>query len=94
MDSGNFITDNCDQILESSKQLEELKVEYQAVTSYLTDIQKLEQIPSEEREYLNDTARKIITFTRERAKYQNKTRKITDAQYKHIARYEDILPRN
>ncbi|WMJ86324.1 hypothetical protein [Anaerocolumna sp. MB42-C2] len=92
MDSGNFITDNCDQILESSKQLEELKVEYQAVTSYLTDIQKLEQIPSEEREYLNDTARKIITFTRERAKYQNKTRKITDAQYKHIARYEDILP--
>ena len=92
MDSGSFITDNCDQILESSKQLEELKIEYQAVTSYLNDIQKLEQIPSEEREYLNDTARKIITFTRERAKYQNKTRKITDAQYKHIARYEDILP--
>ena len=92
-DSGNFIGDNCDQILESSKQLEELKVEYQAVTSYLTDIQKLDRIPSEEREYLNDTARKIITFTKERSKYQNNTRKITDAQFKHVAKYEDVLPR-
>ncbi len=92
-DSGDFIADNCDQIIESSKQLEELKVEYQAVTSYLTDIQKLEQIPPDEREYLNDTARKIITFTRERAKYQNNTRKITDTQFKHIAKYEDVLPK-
>ncbi|MGB8453015.1 MAG: hypothetical protein WCD89_11890 [Anaerocolumna sp.] len=92
-DRGNFIIDNCEQILETSKHLEELKVEYQAVTSYLTDIQKLDQIPTDERELLNDFARKIITFTRERAKYQNNSRKISDTQFKHIARYEDVLPK-
>lgn len=92
-DHGNFIMDNCEQILETSKQLEELKVEYQAVTSYLADIQKLDQIPTEERELLNDSARKIITHTREKAKYQNNSRKITDTQFKHIARYEDVLPK-
>lgn len=91
-DRGNFIIDNCEQILETGKQLEELKVEYQAVTSYLTDIQKIERIPSGEREDLNDTVRKIMTYTRERAKYQNNSRKITDAQFKHIARYEEVLP--
>ncbi len=89
---GNFIIGNCEQILESSKQLEELKVEYQAVTSYLNDIQKLERIPSDEREFLNDTARKIITFTREKANYQNNSRKISDVQFKHISRYEDVMP--
>lgn len=91
-DRGNFIIDNCEQILETSKKLEELKVEYQAVTAYLTDIQRLDQIPAEDRENLNDTARKIITFTRERAKYQNNTRKITDVQFKHMAGYEEVLP--
>ncbi len=91
-DRGDFVVDNCEQILETSKQLEELKTEYQAVTSYLADIQKLERIPSDEREVLNDTARKIITFTREKATYQTNSKKITDAQFKHIAKYEDVLP--
>jgi hypothetical protein len=91
-DRGNFIIDNCEQILETTKQLDELKVEYQAVTSYLTDIQKLEQIPSEDREYIGDLARKIITFTREKAKFQNSNKKISDSQFKNIARYEEELP--
>ncbi|MDF2589228.1 MAG: putative rane protein [Anaerocolumna sp.] len=92
VDRARFLTDQCEQILETSRQLDEMKVEYQAVTSYLTDIQKIDHIDLEEREVINDTARKIITITRERAKYQNNTRKITDSQYKHIAKYEDILP--
>jgi len=91
-DRASFVTDNCEQILETSRQLEEMKVEYQAVTSYLTDMQKIDRIPLEEREKLNDSARKIITLTRERAKYQNNTRKLTDVQFKHIGRYEEILP--
>lgn len=91
-DSTSFITDHCEQIRETTRQLEEMKVEYQAVTSYLTDMQKIDRIPEEEREELNDVARKIITLTRERAKYQNSNRKITDVQFKHIAQYEDVMP--
>lgn len=86
-----FLSNICEQILESIKQLEELKAEYQLVTSYLTDIQKIDFIPKEEREQLNDAARKILTFAKERTKYQNKTTKITDAQFKTIAKYEDIM---
>lgn len=35
-----FIKENCEIIAESYRQIEESKIEYQAVTSYLTDIQK------------------------------------------------------
>ena len=90
-DSTSFLTDHCELIMENARQLEELKVEYQAVTSYLTDMQKVDRIPAEEREELNNVARQIITLTRERAKYQNGTKKITDIQFKHIARYEDVI---
>lgn len=92
-DRGNFIIDNCEQILETGKQLEELKAEYQAVTSYLADIQKLDRLPEEDRQYLNDTAKKITAYTKERSKHQNKARKITDIQFKNMARYEDVLPK-
>ena len=88
----SFITDSCEQILDSTRQLEEMKVEYQAVTSYLSDMQKIDRIAPLEREQLNDSARKIITLTKERAKYQNNARKIIDVQFKHIAKYEDIMP--
>lgn len=88
----SFITDNCEQIIDSTRQLEEMKVEYQAVTSYLSDMQKIDRIAPLEREQLNDSARKIITLTKERAKYQNNARKIIDVQFKHIAKYEDIMP--
>jgi hypothetical protein len=90
-DRHKFITNTCEQILESIKQLEELKAEYQLVTSYLTDIQKIDFIPKEDREQLNEAARKILTFAKERAKYQNKTTKITDSQFKIIASYEDVM---
>ncbi len=91
-DPSRIITENCEQILESARQMEELKVEYQAVTSYLTDIQKIDQIPAEDREQLNDAARKIITFTRERSKYQSSTVRITDYQFVNIGKYEEIIP--
>lgn len=91
-DPSRIITENCEQVLESSRQMEELKLEYQAVTSYLTDIQKIDQIPVEDRELLNDAARKIITFTRERSKYQNNSVRIADSQFVNIRKYEDIIP--
>lgn len=86
------VMDHCEQIIESSGQLEELKLEYQAVTSYLTDIQKVELIPKDDREFVSDLARKIITITRERSKYQSENKKITEEQYKHLAKFEEDLP--
>ncbi|ROR27334.1 hypothetical protein EDD66_10629 [Mobilisporobacter senegalensis] len=88
-----YIQDSCESIVEASRQIDEAKVEYQAVTSYLTDMQKIDAIPVEERADLEDSARKIITLTRDRTGYQNrKDIKITDVQYQHMEQYEEEIP--
>lgn len=88
----NSIEDNCGQIVETSRQLEDMKVEYQAVTSYLADIQRIELMPKDQREELNHAARRILALSKDREKFQNQTKKLTEEQCKHISQYEDIMP--
>lgn len=94
MTSGNkdTVADTCNQIAEAKKQVKEAKLEYKAVTDYLSDIQKLDAIQGKDREELEDAARNIITLTRERSKYQTADIKLTDVQFRNISRYEkDML---
>lgn len=88
-----YIKDNCELISESNRQIEEAKMEYQAVTSYLTDMQRIDMFPIDQRENLEDAARNIINLTRERNRFQQKNSKITDRQYRLLERYEIQLPR-
>ncbi|NLP35749.1 MAG: hypothetical protein GX359_11280 [Clostridiales bacterium] len=88
-----YIKDNCELISESNRQIEEAKIEYQAVTSYLTDMQKIDMYPREHREDLENAARNIMNLTRERKHFQQKSTKITDRQYRIFERYEIQLPR-
>ncbi len=89
----NFIKDNCELILESNRRMDEAKLEYQAVTSYLTDMQKIDMIPEEQREDLNEAARKIINLNKERGKLQNKSKILSDRQYKLYESYEYQIPK-
>lgn len=89
----NYVKDNCDVILDSGRQIEEAKAEYQAVTSYLSDMQKIDLIPLEERGSLEDAAVKIISLSKERGKLQNKSNILTDQQYQLLEQYERQLPK-
>lgn len=88
-----FIRENCDMIAESDRQVKEAKIEYQAVTSYLTDMQKIEMIPLEQRENLDEAAKKIYNLTLERSKFQKNHTRILDRQYRLFERYEMMIPR-
>lgn len=89
----SFIKDNCDAVVECSRQIEEAKVEYQAVTSYLTDMQRIDRIPLDEREDIEDAARKIINLTKERNKFHQKEKVITDQQYNLFESFETQIPK-
>jgi hypothetical protein len=69
-------------------------VEYQAVTSYLTDMQRIEMIPPEQKEIIEDAARKIINLTKERSKFQQKNSNLTDRHYRLFDRYEMQIPKD
>lgn len=92
-DRERYIRGYCEQIIEATRQNEEAKLEYQAVTSYLTDIQKIDRIDGEEREVLVDTARNLVTLSRERNEYQTKREiKLSEKQYKYYEKNETMLP--
>lgn len=92
-DRRSYIKENCEIIAESGRQIEEAKLEYQAVTSYLTDMQKIDQIPKEQREVLEDAARNIINLSKERDKIRSRKYEITDIQYRLFERYEMQIPK-
>ncbi|TAH74952.1 MAG: hypothetical protein EWM47_00790 [Anaerolineaceae bacterium] len=80
-------------IAESYRQIEESKVEYKAVTSYLSDMEKIDRIPKLDREAIEDAARNILNLNKERNHIRNRRYDITDIQYRLFERYEMQLPK-
>lgn len=87
-DSSGYVQSCCERIMEASRQIEEAKIEYGAVTSYLMDMQKIDMIPRDEREDLETAARDIITLTRDRDNYRSDDIKLPAAARQTMQKYE------
>ncbi len=92
-DQMGYIKENCELCAESERQIAEAKVEYKAVTSYLTDMQRIDMIPVENRLSLEDAARQIINLGKERSKFQQQDSKLTDRHYHLFEQYEYQIPK-
>ncbi|MSS63511.1 hypothetical protein [Velocimicrobium porci] len=91
-DREDYIRNQCERMVEAAKQIDDAKVEYEAVTSYLNDMQKIDLIEPEKRKIVDDAARNIVMYTREREKYKNSDVRLTPSQRQMMERYEhDIL---
>ncbi|WP_147525445.1 hypothetical protein [Acetivibrio ethanolgignens] len=77
---------------EARRQLQEARVEYEAVTSYLTDIQRIDMVPEEERKSFTEAAEKILLFKGEREKYKNQEIKLSERHRNSMELYEESLP--
>lgn len=88
-----YIKDNCEIILEGDRQTEEAKIEYQAVTSYLTDMQRIDAIPKDQRENLEEAARKLVNLNKERIKLQRKSSVLSERMYQLYEGCEKQLPK-
>lgn len=86
-----FVRENCDLIDENERQIAGAKKEYEKVTSYLTDIQRIDMAADEEKKEIIDTCKNIITLTSERNKYKNRNLTISDAQMRKFEPFEDEL---
>lgn len=89
-----YIRDNCEQIMECLRQIEEAKIEYKAVTSYLTDIQKIDMVPLAERAGIEEAARNIYNLTQERNKFKNKSSVLTNSQYNLLEQFEPVIQKD
>lgn len=81
-------------IQEAKRQCEDIKFEYGQVTSYLKDIQLIDQAPEGEKEKLLTAAQLIQELNKERRKLQKKEYKFTDGQRRAMENYEDIVDKD
>lgn len=83
----------CKQVLNLQRQVEISKQEYEAVTSYLTDMQRIDAMEPAKKQQVNDAARNIINLTKERFRYQNSGDRIPMEKYRAMERYEKLIPK-
>lgn len=88
----SLATEYCEQIMAAAKNLEGTKREYKVVTDYLTDIQKLENLPESEMKKIQDTAQNVLNLNDARDAYLNKSKTISDAQFAQMEQLEDEMP--
>lgn len=86
------LEDTCKQLCSIEAQQAEAKAEFSAVTSYLSDISKLESIPQSQKNIITDIAESIINISMQREDEETTERKLTDVQYKNLKIYEDEIP--
>ncbi|MBQ8147845.1 MAG: hypothetical protein IJ040_03535 [Lachnospiraceae bacterium] len=80
------------QIVDSTYEMEDLKREYELVTSYFSDIQKIEQMEPGYLRKLEDDARKILMLEENRKQYQHTPKRISPERYKLMMRLESEVP--
>ncbi|MDE5873905.1 MAG: hypothetical protein K2H07_08345, partial [Lachnospiraceae bacterium] len=84
--------DFCEQLIDITYYAEDMKREYQLVTSYLTDIQRLEELPENIKNDLVDTSRKIEMLDNNRQTYLKSENLLSMERYNKIASLEKSVP--
>lgn len=75
-------------IKEAKRQCGDIKAEYGQVTSYLKDIQLIDQAEPDEKKELLETAQSIVELTRERESLKRRKYKFNDAQKLAMENFE------
>lgn len=83
----------CDRINSANIRLSELKIEYQAVNAYLSDIQILETLPGEQAEDILNCAKKVVVLDKDRRDFGRSMSKLNERQYSHLRENEDEIDR-
>ena len=91
LDKKRFVNECCETVAELDRQISDARREYEKVTSFLTDIQKIDRIAGDDRKELTEICKNIINLTNERNNYKNRTLTISDAEVRRLEPYEENL---
>ena len=83
-----LLKENCEQIDEIRRFNENAKIEYQAVSDYLSDVQKVDRMETKERKLLNDAANKLLQLTNEKERYQKREITTSNPCFRSIRMHE------
>lgn len=91
-DERKAATDFCEQLVDITYHMEDMKREYQIVTSYLMDIQRIEELPVDMANDLNENARRIEMVNDNKNIYVKSEKLLSQEQYNTMATLEKDVP--
>lgn len=86
------ITGLCEKLIDATYQIEDQRLEYDALGAYYDDISLIEQMPENMRRELDDIARKIEFLEKNQEEFKQLKVKLSDDKYRMIAKYEREIP--
>lgn len=89
-DDDDDIAFKCDQIVDATYQMEDLRAEYDMVTSYFTDIQTIEELPQNIKQEIMDIAQKIAYLENETSQFLHSDDRISDENFRMIQGIENL----
>ncbi len=83
-----YVAGCLEQMTEAEREIDLLTGEYGLVTSYLTDIEEIEALPPEEKEKLENIARRLAALEREKQQYAGKKDRMGNSEFYRIRKME------
>ena len=84
--------DRLERLMESAREIDESKKEYRVITSYLNDIEIIENLAADRSEDIRKAAESMTHLNEVRDQFLNTSRKISDAQFQMMQQDEDRIP--
>lgn len=92
LSAGHMAVDRVESIIELARELEDARSEYRVVTSYLSDVEILQELPENEKAALKETAENVLVLNQNRDQYLQKEKKISDMVFREMEREEKTMP--
>lgn len=89
----DYVLNLCEQMIEVSKEMEDVRQEYKQVSAHLNDIQLVESLEGEQKALLLDVANNVSKLLNSRNGYLNAEQKISDEIFRQMQEHEDEIPR-
>jgi len=90
--TGDELLDLCEKVLGNARELEDGKKEYHIITSYLNDIEIIENMAPDQAEEVHKAAEYVAKLNGERDVFLNTSKKLSDRQFRMIQLQEDEIP--
>ena len=84
-----YVESCLEQMKDAEDSIGQLTREYGMVTSYLTDMEEIEALPTAEKEELSKIAESITAYEKEKNLYEGKKERMPEADFRRIERMEE-----
>lgn len=90
--SGSALADRCEKVMQNAREIDDGKKEYYIVTSYLNDIELIENLAPDQSEEIRKAADYVAKLNLARDQFLNTSKRISDAQFQMMQRQEEQIP--